>query len=171
MMSRVSRTEPCLSELEEKLLSELEEECLARDGTRPRISRRISRRELLRSGAGTAVVSAVGIGGLLELLANREAIAQGTMIAIVGVTRERIPGSETPHRHTFSATFHVTGVRPSAIIGNVSGGTTSTFSTSSVEEEGHFHSIQGTGVLLEHLIFTGPENGEPGEHVHHVNIE
>ena len=55
---------------------------------------RISRRTLLRSSAGSAVVAAVGIGGLLELLANREAIAAGTVIAIVGVTREPFEAEE-----------------------------------------------------------------------------
>jgi hypothetical protein len=171
MNSRVSRTQRLLSELEERYLSEIEEEYLARDGERPRITRRISRRELLRSGAGTTIVSAVGAAGLVELLANRAAIAQGQVIALTGVTRERIPGSETPHRHTFSATFTTTSISPSAIIGNVSGGTTSLIQTSSVVEEGHFHRIQGIGVRLDHLIFSGPENNEAGEHVHHVDLE
>jgi hypothetical protein len=171
MNTRVSRTNKLLSELEEKFLSELEEEYLARDGTRPRITRRISRRELLRSGAGTAVVSAVGAAGLMELLANREAIAQGCVISIVGVTREPIPSSETPHRHTFTAAFTATSVSRAAIVGNVSGMTTCTFQTTSVDEEDHSHNISGTGVRLEHFIFSGTENGNPGEHVHPVSIE
>lgn len=171
MNPRGSRTKRLLSELEEKYLSELEEEYLARDGERPRITRRISRRELLRSGAGTAIVSAVGAAGLVELLANREAIAAGQVIALTGVTRERIPGSEVPHRHTFQATFTTTSVSPSSIIGNVSGGTNGLIQTSSKMEEGHFHSIQGVGVRLDHLIFSGPENNEKGGHVHHVDIE
>jgi hypothetical protein len=170
MNSRASRTERLLSELEEKFLSELEEEYLARDGTRPRITRRISRRELLRSGAGTAIVSAVGAAGLAELLANREAIAAGQVIALTGVTRERIPGSEVPHRHTFSATFTTTSISPSSIVGNVSGGTNGLIQTSSTVEEPHFHSIQGIGVRLEQLIFSGPENNEAGEHRHHVSV-
>jgi len=171
MKPRDSRTNKLLSELEEQFLSELEEEYLGRDGERPRIMRRISRRELLRSGAGTAVISAVGAAGLMELLANREAIAQGCVIALMGVTRDPIPGSETPHRHTFQATFTPTSISRAAIVGNVSGMTTCTFKTTSVEEDPHSHSISGTGVRLDHFIFSGTENGEPGEHVHQVSIE
>src|SRR5438045_631558 len=74
MNSRVSRTE--------QLLAELQEKHRVRDAT----ERRISRRKLLSSTAGSAVVRVVGIGGLLELLANREAIAAGTVLALEGVT-------------------------------------------------------------------------------------
>jgi hypothetical protein len=45
-------------------LAELEEQYLGRVQTKSRISRR----ELLRSSAGGAVVTAVGMGGLLEQL-------------------------------------------------------------------------------------------------------
>src|SRR5262245_3033395 len=91
-----------------------------RGGTGPRISRRA----LLRASAGSAVVTAVGIDGLLELLTNREAIAAGMVIAIVGVTREPFDApDETPHRHTFAARFHVTDVSPTAIMGTVVGRT------------------------------------------------
>jgi hypothetical protein len=171
MNTRVSRKDKLLSELEEKFLSEIEEEYLARDGKRPRITRRISRRDLLRSGAGTAVVSAVGAAGLMELLANREAIAQGDLIAIMGVTRERIPLSETPHRHTFSAKFLVKTVSPEAIIGNVSGQTSTVISTSSVEEDDHFHLIERLFVSLEQIISSGPENNEADGHVHPLHID
>jgi hypothetical protein len=131
---------------------------------------RISRRALLRSSAGNAVVSVVGIGGLMELLANREAIAAGNVIALVGVTREPT-SAEVPHRHTFSVRFVVTQVSPSSIIGNVSGRTEATISTSSQKEEQHFHLIQMTGVPLQMAILSGPEDNEQGGHMHFVSIE
>jgi hypothetical protein len=159
MNSRVRSTEELLAELEEKYLS--------RDAR----GRRISRREILRSSAGTAVASAVGIGGLLELLANREAIAAGMVLAVVGVTRERMPLSETPHRHTFSVRFQVTSVTPSSIIGNVSGRTEAVISTSSTREDQHFHIIQMGNASLEQLLLSGPEGNEAGGHVHQVSIE
>lgn len=132
---------------------------------------RISRRALLGYGSGTAVVAGVGLAGLLELLEHREAIAAGLVIPIVGVTREPDEAEETPHRHTFSIRFRVTGVSPSAIVGDVSGRTAAVLSTGSVEEEQHFHLIQATGVELEALISSGPENNEPNEHSHLVSLE
>src|SRR5262245_45232609 len=111
---------------------------------------RISRRALLRASAGSAVVTAVGIGGLRELLASREAIAAGMVIALVGVTGEPFEDpEETPHRHTFSARFHVTEVTPTAIMGNVVGRTAAVISTSDVDEEQHFHLISMEDVALE----------------------
>jgi hypothetical protein len=132
---------------------------------------RISRRALLRYGSGTAVVAGVGLAGLLELLQHREAIAAGTVIPLVGVTREPNEADEIPHRHTFSARFRVTSVSPSAIIGDVSGRTAAVISTSSVQEDHHFHLIQATGVELETLIFSGTENNEPAAHSHLVSVE
>jgi hypothetical protein len=131
---------------------------------------RISRRDLLKSSAGNAVVSVVGIAGLMELLANREAIAAGAVIGLVGVTREPT-STEIPHRHTFSANFVVTKISPSNIMGNVSGRTTSTFSTGPHEEEPHFHIIHMGGVSLEMAILSGPEDNEQGGHMHFVSIE
>ena len=137
---------------------------------RPATGSRISRRALLRYGSGTAVVTG-GLAGLLELLTQREAIAAGTVIPIVGITREPDEAEETPHRHTFSARFVVTSVSPSAIIGDVSGRTQAVISTGPVREDQHFHVIEGTDVELEALIFSGTENNEPGEHSHLVSIE
>jgi hypothetical protein len=149
-------------------LSELWEEYCRRGAT----GSRISRRALLRSGAGSAVISAVGIGGLLELLANREAIAAGMVIPIVGVTREPFDApDETPHRHTFSAHFRVTDVSEAAILGSVVGRTQAVISTGPVEEEHHFHLIPRQTISLEQLILSGPENNEAGEHMHEVSIE
>jgi hypothetical protein len=159
MNSRNSRTK--------QLLSELWEEYHSRGAT----GSRISRRALLRYGSGTAVVAGVGLAGLLELLEHREAIAAGTVIPIVGITREPDEAEETPHRHTFSARFVVTSVSPSAIIGDVSGRTQAVISTGSVQEDQHFHVIEGTDVELEALILSGTENNEPGEHSHLVSIE
>lgn len=149
-------------------LSALWEEYRSRGAT----GSRISRRTLLRSSAGSAVVSAVGIGGLLELLANREAIAAGMVIAIVGVTREPFEEpDETPHRHTFSVRFRVTDVSATAIVGTVVGRTEAVISTSAVKEEQHFHLIPRQSVSLEDLILSGPENNESGEHTHQLSIE
>jgi len=153
--------------LEQLQLEPEEEEYLARAAE----GRQVSRRQLLRSVAGNTVVSAVGIGGLLELLANREALAAGTQISLLGVTRERTPLSETPHRHTFSASFQVTSVSPSAITGNVVGRADTVISTSAIKEEQHFHVFSLTNVSLEQLIFTGPEDNEAGGHVHQLSIE
>jgi len=118
------------------------------------------------------VISAVGIGGLLELLATREAVAAGMVIPIVGMTREPFmaPG-ETPHRHTFSVRFFVTDVSATAIMGTVVGRTQAVVSTSSVEEEQHFHIIPSQSVSLEQVLLSGPENNESGEHTHELSIE
>ena len=137
------------------------------DATGPRMSRR----ELLRYCSRTAVVTAIGMAGLLDLLANREAIAQGMVIALLGVTREPNFPDETPHRHTFSARFRPTKITPSAIVGDVSGRTQAVISTGTEKEDQHFHSIQGTGVMLDALILSGTENDVPGEHKHQVSIE
>jgi hypothetical protein len=154
--------------LTKQLLSELREEYCRRGAT----GSRISRRALLRSSAGGAVVSAVGIGGLLELLANREAIAAGMVIAITGVTREPFQApDETPHRHTFSARFQVADVSDVAIVGTIVGRTEAVISTSSVEEEQHFHLIPRQTISLEQVVLSGPENNEAGEHMHGLSIE
>jgi hypothetical protein len=150
------------------LLSELWEEY----GHRGATGYRISRRGLLRSTAGSAVVAAIGIGGLLDLLANREAIAAGMVIAIRGVTREPFQApDETPHRHAFSAHFQVTDVSPATIMGTLVGRTDAVISTGAVREEQHFHLIPMQSVSLEQLILSGPENNESGEHMHQVSIE
>ena len=133
---------------------------------------RMSRRELLRYSSRTAVVTAIGMAGLLDLLANREAIAQGMgVIQLVGVTREPNLPEETPHRHTFSARFRPTSVTSSAIVGDVSGRTQAVISTGSEKEEQHFHNIQGTGVPLGTLILSGTENDAPEGHSHQVSVE
>jgi hypothetical protein len=130
------------------------------------------RRTLLRSGTGAAVVSVVGIGGLFELLGSREAIAAGAVIPLVGVTREPfMDPDETPHRHTFTANFHVTDVSPTAIVGDVRGRTGRVISTGDEREEHHFHLISMQGVSLEQVLQTGPENNESGEHTHEASIE
>ena len=132
---------------------------------------RMSRRELLRYTSSTAVVTAIGMAGLLELLENREAIAQGMVIELVGVTREPNFPEETPHRHTFSARFQPTRITPSTIVGDVTGRTQAVISTGTAKEDQHFHDIQGTGVVLDALILSGTENNVPGEHKHQVSIE
>jgi hypothetical protein len=144
-----------------------EENC-SRGATRFQLSRRV----LLRSSAGVAVSSAIGIGGLLELLANREALAAGMVIPIVGVTREPfMDPDETPHRHTFSVRFRVTDVSPTAVMGTVVGRTHAVISTSTTKEEQHFHLIPRQSVSLEELVLSGPENNESGEHTHQLSIE
>src|SRR5262245_24619254 len=132
---------------------------------------RMSRRDLLRYSSRTAVVTAIGMAGLLELLANREAIAQHTVIQLLGVTHEPNFPDETPHRHTFSARFRPTKITPVTIVGDVSGRTQAVISTGSEKEDQHFHTIQGTGVILNTLILSGTENDVPNEHSHQVSIE
>src|SRR5262245_26609304 len=108
---------------------------LAEDSSEQRAEgSRISRRALLKYGSGTAVVTG-GLAGLMELLAPGQAIAEGTVIPISGITREPDEEDEIPHRHTFSLRFVVTRVTPSAIIGDVSGRTARVISTGSEDEE------------------------------------
>jgi hypothetical protein len=154
------------SRIEQRLL-DLNEENLGRAAN----GRRISRRRLFGSLASNTVVSAVGIGGLLELLASREALAVGMQITIDGVTREPNQAEETPHRHLFSVTFQVTSISPSAIMGNAVGRAGHVISTSSVPEDDHFHIIQMGGISLEQLILSGPEDNMSGGHMHVVSIE
>jgi hypothetical protein len=151
----------------EELLAELEEEFFDRQAK----GRRISRRELLRSSAGTAVVSTIGVGGLLELLANREAVAAGLVIGLIGVTREPNETDETPHRHGFVASFIARTVSPGGITGSVSGRTVTVISTGSNREDQHVHLIRMPSVSLQAVIDSGPENGMTGGHVHGVSIE
>ena len=132
---------------------------------------RMSRRELLRYCSRTTVVTVVGMTGLLELLGNREAIAEGGVIAMVGLTREPNFPDETPHRHTFGIRFRPTKITPSAIVGDVSGRTQKVISTGPEDEDQHFHDIEGTGVALETLILSGTENNEPWEHSHQLSVE
>ena len=150
------------------LLSTLWAQYRTRIATGPQIGRRA----LLKSGTGIAAVSVVGMTGLLELLTHREALAAGMVIPLVGVTREPfMDPDETPHRHTFSARFQVTDVRPTAIMGRISGRTALVISTGSEEEDQHFHIIQAEDVSLEQLILSGTEDNEEGEQVHQVSIE
>jgi hypothetical protein len=150
------------------LLSALWAQYRTRIATGPQIGRRA----LLRSGTGIAAVSVVGMGGLLELLTNREALAAGMVIPLVGVTGEPfMDPDETPHRHTFSARFQVTDVSPTAIMGTISGRTARVIATGSEKEDQHFHIIQAQDVSLEQLILSGPEDNEEGEHAHQVSIE
>jgi hypothetical protein len=145
---------------------------LVEDGSRDETGFRINRRTLLRSTAGSVVVSAVGLSGLLELLAHREALAAGMVIPIRGITREPfMDPEETPHRHTFSLRFHVTDINDGEIEGVVVGRTEAVISTSDDKEEQHFHLIPEQSINLESLILSGPENDEAGEHVHQLSVE
>src|SRR5262245_35206155 len=136
------------------------------------IGPRIDRRAFLRSGTGVAAVSMVGMGGLLELLSNREALAIGNVIPIVGITRAPFEDpDETPHRHTFSLRFRVTDISPTAITGTIVGRTDAVISTGDEREEHHVHIIERQVTTLEQVVLSGPENGEEGEHTHEVSIE
>lgn len=150
-----------------ELLLELEREYRSRLGK----GRTMSRRRLLGSISGNTVVAAVGIGGLLELLASRDAIAAGTQITIDGVTREPDEEEETPHRHLFTVTFQVFSVSPTAIMGSVNGRAGHVISTGSVREDEHFHVISASSVSLEQLIVSGPEDNLTGHHKHPLSIE
>jgi hypothetical protein len=119
----------------------------------------ISRRKLLKSGAGTAVVSALGAGGLLELLANRKAVAAGTVIAVVGVTGEtgdRGKASGEAHRHTFSASFIVKALNrhTGRILGDIIGRTGAVLSTGDGQEDFHIHNIRMMNVTIDEEILT-----------------
>jgi len=109
---------------------------------------RLSRREILRGASGSAVISAVGIGGLLSMLANRQAVAAGTVFAVVGVTSDegdRIPSTPgAAHRHTFAAQFTVKSINPNTgvIIGDLQGITDKVIQTGPDEEEFHRHLIR-----------------------------
>jgi hypothetical protein len=127
------------------------------DGGQVSLGRGINRRTLFKYGSRTALVATFGMTGLLELLANREALAAGTVIPLVGITREPDEADETPHRHTFSARFGVTSISPSGIIGE--------------KEDQHFHIIEATDIELETVILSGTENNEQGEHSHLISIE
>jgi hypothetical protein len=159
MNRRDSRPTALLSELEKEYRSRLKK------------GRTMSRRRLLGSISGNTVVAAVGIGGLLELLASREAIAAGTQITIDGVTREPDEAEETPHRHLFTVTFQVFSVSPTAIMGSVSGRAGHVISTGTAKEDEHFHVISASSVSLEQLILSGPEDNQAGAHKHPISIE
>src|SRR5437762_14092122 len=78
---------------------------------------RMSRRELLRYTSSTAVVTAIGMAGLLGMLENREAIAQGMGIAPVGVAREPNFTGGSPRRPACSHLLHPTKLTPWAHVG------------------------------------------------------
>jgi hypothetical protein len=56
-------------------------------------------------------------------------------------------------------------------MGNALGRAGHVISTSSVREDDHFHVIQMSGITIEQLILTGPEDNEAGGHMHAVSIE
>jgi hypothetical protein len=120
----------------------------------------ISRRDLLKSAGGTTVVSAVGISGLLSLLANRQAVAAGHVIAIVGMTGEfgqRQSGAQNPaHRHTFAANFTLKSINPDTgvLLGDIFGTTGQVVSTGHDQEDFHVHPIQMSNVIIEQTIDT-----------------
>ena len=119
----------------------------------------INRRELIKSLVGTPVVSSIGVGGLLTLLANRQAVAANTEIPITGVTTEtgnrgNAPGE--PHRHTFTGIFTVQSINPDngIILGSISGETQLVISTGDEEEDFHVHEISAGGIVIGHEIWT-----------------
>lgn len=134
---------------------------------------KISRREILRSASGTAVVSAVGIGGLLSMLANRQAVAAGTTIAVVGVTDERgdrilnTPGAA--HRHTFRAGFIVKSINPDTgvIIGDLVGQTDLTLETGPHDEPPHRHPIR----IMNAQIGGTVDTGVASFHAHSLRVD
>jgi len=120
----------------------------------------MSRRELLKSVAGSKVVTAVGIGGLLALLENRQALAKekGTVIEIVGVTSEAggRGGPGEPHRHTFEADFRIESINPNTgqIRGLLLGETDEIIFTGSGTEAFHVHQIDVPNLLIGETVPT-----------------
>jgi len=137
------------------------------------MEKQISRRELLKSGAGTAVLSAVGAGGLLSLLANRQAVAAGTILAIVGVTSEvgehGAKSSEPAHRHTFDAAFILRSINPDngVIRGDLFGQTRLVISTGHTREDFHIHAIRMRNVMIDDSVLTLVAD----EHRHQLHVD
>jgi hypothetical protein len=133
----------------------------------------ISRRDLIRGAAGTTVVKAVGIGGLFSLLANRQAVAAGSVFMIVGFTGEvgqhQKGASEPAHRHSFTATFTLQQINPDngVIIGDIAGQTVETIATGHNPEDAHVHPIQVASARIEQRIATGVEDG----HFHRLHVD
>ena len=132
----------------------------------------INRRDLLRSLASTPVMTAVGAGGLLTLLANRQAVAAGTQIPIVGVTSEFGDRGHQPgeaHRHTFGALFILRSINPNngTIRGDIIGQTQAVISTGDEPEDFHVHFIQMGNVVIAQTIATAVAD----EHAHLLEID
>jgi hypothetical protein len=133
----------------------------------------ITRRDLIRSVAGTTVVRAVGISGLFSLLANRQAVAAGNVFQIEGITGEvgeHEAGADEPaHRHTFSAGFTVKEINPDNgfIIGDLSGRTFEVISTGHEPEDEHVHLILVRNARIEDQVNTT----EADEHFHRLNVD
>jgi hypothetical protein len=120
----------------------------------------LTRRELLKSGSTGTVIAAVGVGGLLSMLANRQAVAAGAIIAVVGVTSDvgdrnpNTPGAA--HRHTFDAGFFVRSINPNTgvITGDLFGQTRLVIETGPDDEEFHIHPIRLLGVRIGDTVNT-----------------
>ena len=136
------------------------------------MGKQISRRGLVRSLAGTPVVATLGTGGLLTLLANRQAVAAGTAIPIAGVTSEtgdRGTMEGEAHRHTFGAIFTMRSINPDNgnILGDIIGRTQLVVSTGDEREDFHVHFIQMRNVLISQTVPTLVAD----QHLHQLHVD
>jgi hypothetical protein len=139
---------------------------------RKAVNKQINRRELLRSMAGSPVMAALGAGGLLTLLADRQAVAAGTAIPIVGVTSEvgdRGTMAGEAHRHTFGAIFTLKRINPNNgdITGDIIGQTQQVLSTGDEPEDFHVHFIRMQNVLISQTIPTFVAD----QHAHQLHVD
>ena len=136
------------------------------------MNKSINRRDLLRSIAGSPVVATLGAGGLLTLLANRQAVAAGTSLPIVGFTSEFGDRGTQPgeaHRHTFGAIFTLKSINPDNgnITGDIIGQTQQVISTGDEPEDFHVHFIRMQGVLITQTIPTFVAD----QHAHQLHVD
>ncbi len=135
------------------------------------MEKQIRRRDLLKSLAGTPVMTALGAGGLLTLLADRQAVAAGTVIAITGVTSEvgDRGGPGEAHRHTFAAGFLLKHINPDngQILGDIIGQTQLVVSTGHAPEDFHIHPIRMANVLIDQTILTIVAD----QHAHQLHVD
>jgi hypothetical protein len=136
------------------------------------LNKQINRRDLLRSMAGSPVVAALSTGGLLTLLADRQAVAAGTALPIVGVTSEfgdRGTMAGEAHRHTFGAIFTLRSINPDNgnIVGDIVGQTQQVISTGDEPEDFHTHFIQMQHVLITQTIPTFVAD----QHAHQLHVD
>ena len=136
------------------------------------MGKQISRRDLMKTMAGSPIVATLGSGGLLTLLANRQAVAAGTTIPIVGVTSEtgdRGTMEGEAHRHTFGAIFTLKSINPDNgnITGDIIGRTQLVISTGDEAEDFHVHFSQMRNVLISQTIPTFVAD----QHIHQLRAD
>lgn len=117
------------------------------------MGKEIRRRDLLKGMATSPVVATLGTGGLLSLLANRQAVAQGTVIEITGVT------AGSGHVHTFTAGFRLRNINTETgvITGDIVGRTLATIATGGSPAQDHLHTVRMLGVQIGQSVNTSTD--------------